>query len=353
MNRNVEIVIIGAGPGGLACAKKLAEYGKDVLVLERKSVIGPKVCAGGITWNGLLRHAPESLIERAFPDQHIISARQRIKISHTKPIAATVNRQALGQKMAEDAKEAGAVIKTAAVVDKITKNLIIVNNLQSGIPEEIKYQHLVGADGSTSVVRKFLKIPVSRMGFGINCQVKGETTKMEWHLNTRQFGSGYGWIFPHRQSISIGAYHPQHGLPSRKLKQQLLVWAKEQGYILDGKHFQAALVNHDYRGFQFNKTWLVGDAAGLASGLTGEGIYPAIVSGEDVAEKIINPQYQALKIEAIVKKKKRHQHIINISISNRLICALAAEWLLFALRTKIIHFHALEMGDRPTSLVNK
>ena len=344
MTRAAEVVIIGAGPGGLACAKKLAENGKGVLILEKKPVIGPKVCAGGITWNGLLHHAPDSLIERAFHDQHIFSAWQKIKISQNKPIAATVNRKALGQKMAKDAERAGAVIETGTVVRKITSDAVIVDGRQ-GTRREIKYHHLIGADGSTSSIRRFLKIPVREMGFGINCQVKGQAVKMEWHLNTRLFGSGYGWIFPHRQSISIGAYYPRHGHASRKLKKQLLVWAKEQGYSLGGEHFQVALVNHDYRGFHFNRIWLLGDAAGLASGLTGEGIYPAIISGEAVAMKIINPQYPALEIEAMVRKKKRHQQVIDISARSGLVCALAAEGLLFSLRTKIIDFHALEMGN--------
>lgn len=344
MNKAVDIVIIGAGPGGLVCAKKLAEHGKNVLVLERKTLIGSKVCAGGITWNGLLRYAPESLIEQAFHDQHIISARQRIKISRTQPIAATVNREMLGQKMAREARNAGAVIKTETVVSQIASDSIIATDPQGRL-KEIKYRHLVGADGSTSVVRKFLKIPVNHMGLGLNCQIKAQAEKMEWHLNPRQFGSGYGWIFPHRQSISIGAYHPQYGQASRKLKKQLVVWANKQGYNLSGEYLQAALINHDYRGFHFNNIWLLGDAAGLASGLTGEGIYPAIISGEAVAMKIINPQYPALEIEALLRKKKRHQQIIAISARSSLLCALASEGLLLGLRTKIINFNALEMGE--------
>ena len=56
------VIIIGAGPGGLACARLLAEQGMDVLVLERKSIVGPKVCGGGITWDGLLGRVPMNLI---------------------------------------------------------------------------------------------------------------------------------------------------------------------------------------------------------------------------------------------------------------------------------------------------
>ena len=37
--QSFSVVIVGAGPGGLACARILAEHGLDVLVLERKHVI--------------------------------------------------------------------------------------------------------------------------------------------------------------------------------------------------------------------------------------------------------------------------------------------------------------------------
>jgi len=344
MKTSAEIVIIGAGPGGLACAKKLAENGREVLVLERKKIIGPKVCAGGITWSGLLRHVPEELIEGAFRDQYIFSNRQHICISEPDPIVATISRKALGQQMARTASQAGADIKTEVTVQKISDRSISVRT-PNGKIQKIDYRHLIGADGSTSIVRKFLGIPTEKMGIGINYQINGKCTKMEWHLNTRRFGSGYGWIFPHRETISIGAYCDRDNLPASELKKRLLNWAREQGHDLTNEHAQAALVNYDYQGFYFDNTWLVGDAAGLASGLTGEGIYPAIVSGETVASKILDPTYPATEIKAMVKKQKRHQKVIQLAAKSPFFCSLLMEWLVLLLRLKVLDFHTLEMAD--------
>ena len=47
-----EVLIVGGGPGGLACATSLARNGVRVVLVERKPVIGPKVCAGGILGMG-------------------------------------------------------------------------------------------------------------------------------------------------------------------------------------------------------------------------------------------------------------------------------------------------------------
>lgn len=344
MKDSVDVVIIGAGPGGLACGKLLAANGLDVLIVERKKIIGPKICAGGITWSGLLQHVPEHLLEGAFRRQHIVSNLQSVQISSTDPIIATISRKTLGQWMAKAAQQAGAIIAAGTCLHAVSRNYVTVKTADD-IYHKIKYQHLVGADGSTSAVRKYLAIPSNKMGIGINYQIDGSCSTMEWHLNTKLFGSGYGWIFPHKKTLSIGAYCDHHNMSAAKLKNQLICWAALQGYNLKHETCRAALVNYDYQGFCFDNIWLVGDAAGLASGLTGEGIYPAIVSGEAVAKKIITPLYPAQEILAMVKKQKRHQQVIKFAGKNSLLCSLLMEWLVLLLRLKVLDFHALEMAD--------
>jgi len=339
----VENIIIGAGPGGLACGAHLARNGRKVLILERKDGIGPKVCAGGITWSGLLRHVPESLLERSFCVQYVHTNLQHIRVHERDPIIATINRETLGKWMAKTAKQAGAAILTGTRAHTITPDHVIVST-PTGKDRTIAYTNLVGADGSTSMVRKFLGIPVQHIGIGINYMVAGHCEKMEWHLNTRLFGSGYGWIFPHKDVISIGAFCDRRNLSAADLKQRLLQWAGRQGYDLSGVAAKAALVNSDYQGCFFDNTYLVGDAAGLASGLTGEGIYPAIVSGEAVAKKILDPGYGTPEIAAMVRKQRQHRTVVNLSARHPLFCSLLMEWLVLLLRLKIIDFHTLEMA---------
>ena len=79
-----EILVVGGGPGGLACATMLAQNGARVALAERKPEIGPKVCAGGITWHGLIKHVPSSLIERSFPEQLIVTPGQRLTVTEKK-----------------------------------------------------------------------------------------------------------------------------------------------------------------------------------------------------------------------------------------------------------------------------
>jgi len=244
--------------------------------------------------------------------------------------------------------EANQRKKSFANKVKAVKDSAPLTEKKKSTPKEknrvITYTNLIGADGSTSIVRKFLQIPVQHIGIGINYMVAGHCEKMEWHLNTRLFGSGYGWIFPHKDVISIGAFCDRHNLSAADLKQRLLQWAARQGYDLSGERAKAALVNSDFQGCFFNNTYLVGDAAGLASGVTGEGIYPAIGSGEAVAKKILDPGYGAPEITAMVRKQRQHRTVVNLSARHPLFCSLLMEWLVLLLRLKIIDFHTLEMA---------
>jgi geranylgeranyl reductase len=337
-----DILVVGAGPAGLACAKLLAEQGRQVIVLERHREIGYKVCAGGITWDGLLRHVPEQLIERGFCNQHIFSNFQTTVVREKNPIIATINRRVLGQWMAEQAVQAGVELITGLRVTGID-GLQVTARTGSGEIKKISCSQLVGADGANSMVRRSLGIPVNKIGPGINYQLSGHADNMEWHLNTRAFGYGYGWIFPHKETVSIGAYSPAGNMSGARLKQSCIQWAATRGYDLSAEPCQAAMISYDYQGHEFGSTWLAGDAAGLASGLTGEGIYPAIVSGETIARQIIDSSNSDAAIPGMVKKQRLHQRVINLSGRHPASCSLLMELLVLMLRVGVIKFHALEM----------
>jgi geranylgeranyl reductase family protein len=336
MNR-FDVVIIGGGPAGLSCAAALAAAGVKVVLLERKKNIGSKVCAGGITWHGLIRQVPADLIQRTFPEQHIFSNWQRIRFTKPDPIIATVNREELGRWIMEKAVRRGAEIRNGCYVRDIAHRTLTATN-ERGSAFTLRFDQLVGADGSTSMVRRFLGIPAKKIGVGINYQIEGAYEQMEWHLNTALFGSGYAWIFPHRQSVSIGAYVTRGTMNPDHLKTSLITWAATRGFDLANTSARAEFINYDFRGFQFGNTWLAGDAAGLASGLTGEGINPAIVSGGEIARKIIDPGHRAESIAGMVARHRKHAKIVELAARGGLRCTLLTEILVLLLRLKIVDF---------------
>ncbi len=341
---HIHTLIIGAGPGGLSCARILAQAGIPCLVLERKKVLGPKVCAGGITWSGLISRVPEDLAERSFPVQHLISPMQRISITEEDPIIATVNREKLGQYMAQQAMDAGAQIRCGLSVQTINNATVSVQDRQTGNREEISFEYLVGADGSSSLVRRHLGLVSERMGVGINYQIPGTSPQMEWHLNNRLFKNGYAWIFPHAESTSIGAYVDKNRMRPSVLKANLTSWAKDLGFPLDQYPAKAEYINYDYQGWNFGRTFLIGDAAGLASGLTGEGIYPAIISGEEVARHICNPTHSSSTMKKLIAKHDQHSRMVRISGRNDFLNCILAELVTLGLRSGMLKFSSMEMA---------
>lgn len=336
--RSFTVIIIGAGPGGLACARLLAEHSVDVLVLERNPVVGPKVCGGGITWDGLIKRVPEHLIEASFPKQFIISNFQRPVIKAATPIVATVRREVLGEWMCRQAQKAGAEIITSCRVQRIDSDSVTTDL------GKYRYQYLIGADGSNSIVRKYLRLPTEKVGVGIHFMAPGNFENMEWHLNNALFRNGYGWIFPFRGMASIGIYGAKPFNNPRLMQASLRHWAGKQGITLSGLKPKAGLINFDYRGWCFGRIMLIGDAAGLASGLTGEGMYPALVSGETAARVITNPDYRCKELQQLINKQQKHRRIVEFSAKNSLVNIATMEILVLALRLGIIPFSMLEMA---------
>jgi geranylgeranyl reductase len=335
---NFHTVIIGAGPAGLQCAAILAEYGRRVIVLERRAAVGAKVCAGGIPRHALesLRLPPE-LIEESFPIQYIRTPWQQAALQAPEAIISTVNRQKMGRWMRQQAEEKGAVVLTDNPVMKIDAAQVYLRDRRIG------YKYLVGADGSSSLVRRYLNIPAKRQGVGINYQLPEKMTRMEWHLNPHLFNSGYAWVFPHRLSTSVGAYADRRDMPPRVLREHFCLWARERGIAVDHKKIRAALINFDYQGWNFGRRFLAGDAAGLASGFTGEGIYPAIISGQTIARTIIDPAYKPRHLERLLKQQRRHKQLQKKMRGNKVICQITLEVLILVLRTGLLKFDLLEM----------
>ncbi len=296
-----DIVVIGAGPAGLRAAQVLSEAGKEVLVLEKNRIIGPTICAGGLTIRDM-DIVPKNMVDAEFNYLILHTAKITYDVDLGSHPLFTVDREKLGQWMVKETLKAGAEIRTASRVTGIKENTVLVNG------KEIGYDYLVGADGSNSAVRKFLKIPVKKTLIGI--QYRSNTIRRDLEVFVKDFKKciKYDWIFPHRDFTSIGMGGWTRN--AAMLRHSLNELCDELS--IEKTKFEAAHINFHYKGFAFGNRFLAGDAAGFASGLTGEGIYQAILSGEEVARGIVKKDYEYPGIKYLLKMKNNHENLLHI-----------------------------------------
>lgn len=334
---SVHTLIVGAGPAGLAAATALAGAGVEVVVLERQDRVGPKPCAGGIPRASLDPALPPELLERNFKCQRVVTGCQDFRLTADSPIISTINREKLGNWMRQQAEAAGARILCGFRARRITGQRLRTDQ------GEFKFRYLVGADGSNSLVRRHLGLPLRLAGVGITYQLAGHFPEMEWHLNQDLFGNGYAWIFPHRDSASVGVYAYRGGLPTHLLHDRFRVWAAQRGLNLAANRPRASLISFDYRGARFGNILLAGDAAGLASGLTGEGIAAALYSGRAAARAILAGGQQQPELSALLRRHFMHRRLTTITATRPLCSRVIMNTLAWALRCRLLDHGALEL----------
>lgn len=79
---------------------------------------------------------------------------------------------------------------------------------------------------------------------------------------------------------------------------------------LEDAVLEADVINSDFRGYRFGNIFLVGESSGLISGLTGEGIYNAMVMGRAVARQIITGGQTSPAIQERMSRKRLHEMLI-------------------------------------------
>lgn len=307
--KSYDVVIVGAGPGGLRCAEELAGSPLKVLLLEQNAEIGPKVCAGGLTGKGMdYLNLPDEMIEYKFNKVKMQVNSIPFTVKHAENFAYTIDRKEFGQWHLKKLQDAANVeVRTGAKAKILSRSVIRIDE------EEIEYKILVGADGSNSTVRKFLQLKSEKTVVAFHYVIPGNTYKsFELYFQPRKFHAGYAWIFPHKNYASIGTGgDPKHFSPAR-LRKNLIEWIQKRNIDISAAKYESFMINCDYRGYKFDNIYLVGDAAGMASMITGEGIYQALISGEEVGKEIRDPEYTP-DFRRIIRNQNYLQRIYNLS----------------------------------------
>ena len=281
---DVDVLVIGAGPGGLYAAGSLARDGHRVLVCEEHEQIGEPVHCTGIL-------AVESFDEFELPGEAVLNALRRVRFvspsglsvdyATSAPQALVIDRGRFDRGLAERARAAGAEIRTGTRVRTMT--------VEPGGASAIVGDRLVTARlvilacGASYGVQR-------RSGLGLPGQylhtAQSELPARRLHDVEVHFGhdiapSGFAWAVPverpHGLFVRVGVMSSQDAAAGfgRMLARVAERWGVDDLAVTPRlKILPLAPIARTYAA----RLMTVGDAAGLVKPTTGGGIYYSLVS---------------------------------------------------------------------------
>ncbi len=294
------VLIVGAGPAGSSCARRLRQAGLDTIILDKSTFPRDKVCGGWIT-PAVIQELEIDLEEyaRGRVLQSITGFRTsrmgdaEIETDYGRAISYGIRRFEFDDYLLQ---RCGARLISGTPLKSLARSgdTWIVNG-------EIQTRLIVGAGGHFCPVARYLgaearqevAVAAQEVEFEMNprqreaCRIRGEIPELYFCADMK----GYGWCFRKGDFLNIGLGRlDSHSLPGHV--SEFVSFLKRTGKVTFD--VPSSMLGHAYLIFRETKrniagdgVLLIGDAAGLAYSQSGEGIRPAIESGLLAAKAIL------------------------------------------------------------------
>lgn len=309
-----DVIVIGTGPSGSVSAACLAEGGFRVLALEKESHPRTKPCGGCISKriDKFFDLSQLGVVERVISGVlFTFCGKERQSYTTSRPAAYMVDRRALDHALVQRAQSQGAtVLEKCRAKDIRKEGERLLVETEKGL---FQCRIVIGADGANGITSKL----AARGGRHRTYMAVERSLKNDFFLHFlgeslvielgRVF-SGYGWVFPHSDYLSVGIAGARGRNTPLKRKLNLLQKAMQMGD--EGVQTRA----HPIRSFVGRTQSLtaggivrVGEAGGLTDPFLGEGIFQAIRSGQlagrYIGEYLLGAKDALLRYERHVEKE--------------------------------------------------
>ncbi|MBU2516466.1 MAG: hypothetical protein KKB57_02715 [Proteobacteria bacterium] len=323
MKRDWDVIIAGLGPAGAAAAVELARGGARVLALDGSGG-RPKPCGGCISARSMdalawleppawLRTHPVRRLWIGFP------GRPAAPYLSSRPGAYLLERGRLDRWLASRAAQAGAQVLSARAHGVSREDgLWLVRG--PGGPWRARW--LLAAGGAGGLLARRLGLGGGNWRFAALVQEIPLPPRLRQILSDAAFlelggvAGGYGWAFCRGEMLNLGIA----GLMGRDqggpggLRRRFEAFTRRLGLRPTGNPRGAVIPCPHRRRLVVarGRAAALGDAAGLADPVLGEGIAQAVVSGRMAAQAILAGdlgQYQR-RVEQTLLKDHHHSRLL-------------------------------------------
>jgi geranylgeranyl reductase family protein len=315
--KEYDVLIVGAGPAGAACALQLAQSNLSVCIVDKATFPRDKICGDAISIDvaSQLAKLPSQLSNSFLKyDRKVSSYGIRLyapdRCYLDIPIAVEGQPGYVCQRLDFDNLMVEQVKSIPNVKFVESCSIESLENNSDGVTLQsnhgaIRASIVVGADGAHSVIGKLLGVRPDRNHHSAGLRIYYENVSfpstgnlIELHF-FRELLPGYLWIFPlpgNRANVGLGMLSSM--VSAKKLNIKKILEDLIQGDPELQERFKNAAPLENVKGYGLplgskkrslsgDRLLLAGDAASLIDPVTGEGIANAIRSGRVAGDHII------------------------------------------------------------------
>ncbi len=297
---DVDVLVVGAGPGGCIAAREAARAAPElaVLLIERDPAVGvPVRCAEGVGDAGLREFADPtdaSWVSRRISRVIFIAPDDTEVPVAERDVGWILDRSRFDACLAAEAAASGAVVRTGVAASGMGRvgerwAVTLQGPGTGGREETVRARVVIGADGVETMVGRWAgldtRVPARDMESCAQDLLAGiafDPDAIYLQFSDRDAPGGYAWLFPKGLGVAnVGLGVVALRARGRTARQYLDAWIARRypaGTRL-GTTVGGVIVHPTVRRAFTDGVLLVGDAAHMVNPLSGGGIVNAMKSG--------------------------------------------------------------------------
>lgn len=290
-----DVVIIGGGPSGVTVGNLLTKKKVNCCIIDKEIFPRNKLCAGVLTEKTV--ELLKTMDLQLDIENYYNNSTNKFKMYYKNELSLCIETDTeyyFTDRIDFDNLLINIFLKNGGKLFDGTKltNIDLENNeIITSNNKKIRFDYIIGADGINSVLRNYVDENYKQIGFAVEADIPRDNFYDNYaRMYLGDIVGNYGWIFPKENHLTIGfggLYNKSidYKYEFNEFVKRAIPEISNYQYILKGHYLPYG--NYIKEPIYDNKLLLVGDAAGLADPISGEGIYFALLSAKYASQSII------------------------------------------------------------------